>query len=111
MNTAKILVWVMSGLLLAGLGVLAVGLSLGWHLEDSNSTESGSALQSFRSINLDQPSGSVIEGVAALGDQIAITVSGGGLPQRLVVVEPSSGAIVGTIAISTGNEESIAPQP
>lgn len=106
MNAAKILIWVMSGLLLAGLGVLVVGLSLGWHQEEPTlSSNNSGPISSFELLNLNQPAGSEIEGVTALGNQIAVTVSGGGLPQRLVLVELESGTIVGTIMVNVNNEK------
>ena len=40
MNGAKILVMVMTGMFIALLGVLVVGLSLGWHKSDDQTADS-----------------------------------------------------------------------
>lgn len=100
MNAAKALVWVMSGLLLALLAVLVVGLSLGWHLEepDIEATARG-GMSSFDLVNLDQPPGTVITGVADLNGKIAVSLSGGGEAPRIILVDGGTGTFSGKIEI------------
>lgn len=104
MNAAKALVWVMSGLLLALLAVLVVGLSLGWHLDDPQEATRGSDLIAFDTVSLDQPQGTVVTGMAEIESGLAVSLSGGGLPPRIVLIDGSTGAIVGRIAISAPQE-------
>jgi hypothetical protein len=47
---------------------------------------------------LDEPPGTKIAGLTAVADRLAIDLSGGG-PDRVVLVDPRSGQIVGRIAL------------
>jgi hypothetical protein len=47
---------------------------------------------------LDEPAGTRIAGVTAVDDRLAIDLSGGG-PDRVVLIDPRSGQIVGRIAL------------
>ncbi|MDE0801380.1 MAG: hypothetical protein OSB02_11680 [Rhodospirillaceae bacterium] len=100
MNSAKILVLVMSGLLLAGVGVLVVGLSLGWHLDGEDMGPEPSAIESIGFIDLEQPEGSIIHDIAISNGQVAVTVSGGGVPQRVILVDAQSGIVNGKILLN-----------
>lgn len=100
MNSAKILVLVMSGFLLAGVGVLVVGLSLGWHLDGEDMGQESSAFESIGFIDLEQPEGSIIHGIAISNGQVAVTVSGGGVPQRVILVDAQSGIVNGKILLN-----------
>lgn len=103
MNSAKILVLVMSGLLLAGVGVLVVGLSLGWHLEEEAMVPAAVAVESIGLVDLKQPEGSIIEDVAISHDQVAVTVSGGGVSQRVILVDARSGLVKGNIQLNVSS--------
>jgi hypothetical protein len=102
MNAAKTLVWIMSGMLVALLGVLIVGLSLGWHKDNSSPLRSVDLAgeRAFELLDLRQPIGTTIEHVAETNGWIAITLTGGGVPPRIVLIDPSSGSIVGEIAVN-----------
>ena len=100
MNSAKILVLVMSGLLLAGVGVLVVGLSLGWHLDGEDMGQESSAVETIGFIDLEQPEGSIIHDIAISNGQVAVTVSGGGVPQRVILVDAQSGIVNGKILLN-----------
>ena len=115
MNGAKILVMVMTGMLIALLGILVVGLSLGWHKTDTPSaTEKVTPERAFDLVDLGQPAGSVVESVADIDGWIAVTVSGGGVPPRTFLIDPRSGKLMGEIAVNAGGvvptEPSAAPQ-
>ncbi len=47
---------------------------------------------------LDEPSGSHMQGVTAAGDRLAVLLQGGG-PDRIVLLDPRSGQIVGRVAL------------
>lgn len=104
MNAAKALVWVMSGLLLALLAVLVVGLSLGWHLDDPQAVSGVGSKASFDNVSLNQPQGTVVSSMTELDGRLAVSLSGGGLPPRIVLIDSSSGQIVGQIAVSAPQE-------
>jgi len=49
-------------------------------------------------MQLGEPDGTRIAGVAAAGDRLAVQLQGGG-PDRIVLVDPRSGAVVGRIGL------------
>ena len=104
MNGAKILVMVMvmTGMLIALLGVLVVGLSLGWHKSDDQKAVigTGSVERAFDLLDLNQPTGSVIEQVAEVSGWAALTVTGGGLPPRVFLIDPQTGNVRGEITLN-----------
>jgi len=104
MNAAKMLVWVMSGMLLALLAILVIGLSLGWHKNDNSVTQSASLIsgRAFDLVDLRQPSGTSVADVTEIQGWIAVTLAGGGVPDRVVLINPESGEIVGEIAVNSG---------
>ena len=48
---------------------------------------------------LDEPPGSTILGVTQIRDGLAVTVRGGG-PDRVVLIDPVSGAVTGRVALA-----------
>ena len=104
MNAAKMLVWVMSGMLLALLAILFIGLSLGWHNNDNSVTQSASLIsgRAFDLVDLRQPSGTSVADVVEIQGWIAVTLTGGGVPDRVVLINPESGEIVGEITVNSG---------
>jgi len=55
------------------------------------------------SVLLDEPAGTRIAGVAAAGDRVAIRLEGGGA-DRVVLVDPRTGALAGHIRLRPGPE-------
>lgn len=101
MKAAKTLVWVMSGLIFGLLVLLVYGLSQGWHLEDP--VEEGVPTNpeaSFGLVELGQPAGTVVTGVADVQGRIALTLSGGGKGQRVILLDAATGELVGEIMVS-----------
>jgi Family of unknown function (DUF6476) len=49
-------------------------------------------------LQLDQPAGTRIHGVSAVGDRLAVLLQGGG-PDRIIFVDPAGGQTTGTIAL------------
>ena len=49
-------------------------------------------------LQLNEPEGTRIAGIAAVGDRLAVQLQGGG-PDRIVLVDARSGAIVGHIGL------------
>ncbi len=47
---------------------------------------------------LDEPTGSRMQGVTGAGDRLAVLLQGGG-PDRIVLLDPRSGQIVGRVAL------------
>lgn len=108
MNAAKALVWVMSGLLLALLAILVVGLSLGWHLDEPGTGPAGGDGQGgqggFDLVSLEQPPGTTVTGLAELDGKIAVSLSGGGRAPRIVLIDSATGETVGEIVISRAED-------
>ena len=112
MKAAKTLVWVMSGMLVALLGVLVVGLSLGWHKDTDTAagpmtTEENARRLQFQTDNiaLGEPAGTEIESVLPVGGFLALSLSGGGEGARVVVIDPQTGAVVARISVETLQSE------
>jgi hypothetical protein len=48
---------------------------------------------------LEEPGGTRIVGIAAVGDRLALQLQGGGAADRVVLVDPRSGALVGRVGL------------
>ncbi len=53
------------------------------------------------SVLLDEPAGTRIAGIAAVGDRLAVQLQGGGA-DRVVLLDPHTGAVVGRIGLRAG---------
>jgi len=83
------LVWVMGVLIV--LGVATVAVTIVSRFGPATAAPAGN-------IVLDEPPGTRIAGVAALGDRVAVTLSGGG-PDRVAIVDLRRGATVGHVSL------------
>ena len=61
--------------------------------------ETKPAKTAWASILLDQPVGTRIVGIAAADGRLALQLQGGG-PDRVILVDPRAGTVVGTISIA-----------
>ncbi|MBV8456319.1 MAG: hypothetical protein JO122_06860 [Acetobacteraceae bacterium] len=50
-------------------------------------------------VTLDEPAGTRIAGVAAVGGRMVVELQGGG-PDRVVMMDPDSGAVMGRVGLS-----------
>jgi len=113
MQALKTLVIVLGLLILGGFGVLIYGLSQNWHrLSDAKPAAPAAAaerksdpktadLKSWGTVALGQPADSRIQSVTRAGRLIVVQVTAG-TAERLLVLDPATGAVVGTFAL-TGN--------
>lgn len=99
MRGLKVLVVVMGVMIVAGtatLGVVIVrrlgGVAAG--------TSAGSGAGAAMAAVLDEPAGTRIAGVAGAGERFVVTLSGGGVPDRAVLVDARSGAVVGRLGLA-----------
>ncbi len=106
MKAAKTLVWVMTGMLVALLGVLVVGLSLGWHKEEPEAAQPSSGNTPERQIefgvddiSLGEPAGTQVDSITPIGGFVGLSLSGGGQAARVVIIDPTTGAIVARIQV------------
>jgi hypothetical protein len=90
MRALKILTIVMGVLILAGTAVI---IGVIFHRATSSVTPASVDLA------LDQPAGTRIVGIAAIQDRLALQLQGGGA-DRVVLVDPRTGAVTGRIALS-----------
>lgn len=98
MKAIKALVAVMTLLLVAGLGIL------GWGLSNQAARLGGGkgaslASDAFGTTAVPLPAGARVEQVLAAGDRVVLRVTGGG-PDRLLVLDPASGAVFGSFVIT-----------
>ncbi|MBC7636049.1 MAG: hypothetical protein H7251_10650 [Acetobacteraceae bacterium] len=90
MRALKILTVVMGVMIIVG--VVALGVVMTQRL-------GGSGAASAVSATLDEPTGTIIAGIAATADRIAIQLRGGG-PDRVVLIDPKTGKPVGAVKLA-----------
>ena len=99
MRALKVLTIVMGVMILAGTGVLVATIA---HRIASRSAGAGSLPDGDAApiaVVLDEPAGTRIAGIAAAGDRLALQLQGGG-GDRVVLVDPRSGALEGRITLA-----------
>ncbi len=76
-----------------GVMIVAGTILLGVVLANRMSSRGGPAVEA----TLGQPAGTRIVSIAGAGDRVAVHVAGGGLPDRIVLVDAARGRVVGTL--------------
>ncbi|MGE5506611.1 MAG: hypothetical protein ACM31L_19470 [Actinomycetota bacterium] len=92
----------MGVLLLAGLGLLGWGLWNKGHRTAGPASAAVAESGGFGRVELPLPAGARVEQMLAAGDKVVLRVSGGG-PDRLMVLDPAQGRVLGSF--------DLAPQP
>jgi hypothetical protein len=87
MRALKAAVIIMGVMIVAGTVTLAVLLA---------NRMSGRAAPAVEA-SLGQPAGTRIVGIAGAGERVAVHVSGGGLPDRILLLDAARGRVVGTL--------------
>lgn len=100
MAAVKSLVAFMGILILIGLGLLGYGM-----MRASDELGAGQANQNearhFGAVTLDQPTGSRLRQVMPDGaGRVLMTVTGGGRPDRVLVVDINSGRMLGSVHLA-----------
>ncbi len=90
MRALKVLTILMGVLIVGGTAVLGVVLAR---------RMGGGPPPAPVSVLLDEPSGTRIAGIAGAGDRLAVQLQGGG-PDRLVLIDPHSGAATGRVGLT-----------
>ena len=111
MQALKTVVIVLGALILGGFGVLIYGLTHNWHkLSDAPpaasavpaaappATPSRATPAPWGKVALGQPPDSRIQSVTRAGRLIVVQVTAG-TAERLVVLDPATGAVIGTFAL------------
>ena len=57
----------------------------------------------YSQISLDQPAGSMVARTAAVGGWLYLTVTGGGAPDRVIVVDVAHGRVVSVIGLGSAD--------
>jgi hypothetical protein len=97
MRALKVLTIVMGVMILAGTGVLVAVIAHRVSAPASGrGLAAGSALQA---LVLNEPAGTRIAGIAAVGDRLAVQLQGGGA-DRVVLIDPRSGTVAGRITLA-----------
>jgi hypothetical protein len=94
MRGLKVAVVVMGVLIVVGTIGLAVGI-----LRRGSAPQTAITLPAVTEAMLQEPAGTRIVGIAALSDRLAIQLQGGG-GDRVVLVDPRTGALAGRITLS-----------
>ncbi len=93
MRALKIATIVMGVLIVLGTSVVLVTI-----VKRTMSGPAGMPEKPFAAV-LDEPVGTGIVGIAAVRDRLAVQLHGGGV-DRLVLIDPASGAVVGRITLA-----------
>ena len=111
MQALKTVVIVLGALIVGGFGVLIYGLTHNWHkLSDAPATVAAApatqpassartAVAAWGKVALGQPPDSRIQSVTRAGRLIVVQVTAG-TAERLLVLDPATGAVVGTFALT-----------
>jgi hypothetical protein len=109
MQAIKALVVFMGVLLVAGIALLGYGMyskagRLAKPQDDVAAVAVMAPAQSmatFGEIVVSQPAGTSIEAVQAMGGQLILTLRGGGVADRLLVIDTASKAVVGSVLLDS----------
>jgi hypothetical protein len=94
MRALKILVIVMAILIVLGTMGLVVGIARRWSAPVASVSPSPIPVSAV----LDEPEGTRIAGIVAVRDRLAVQLQGGG-PDRVVLIDPATGAVAGQISL------------
>ncbi len=93
MRALKIATIVMGVLIVVGTATLLIAVFR------RVSAPSGTALPASVAAVLDEPAGTHIAGIAAVRDRLAVQLAGGGV-DRVVLIDPATGAVAGRISLA-----------
>jgi hypothetical protein len=93
MRAVKIATIVMGALIVLGTTVILVTI-----VKRTMSGPAGTPDKAFAAV-LDEPAGTAIGGIASARDRLAVQLHGGG-PDRVLLIDPSSGAVVGRVSLA-----------
>ncbi len=102
MRALKTIVITLGALVILAFGLLVYGLSQNWHRLSTPSQPAATAktpAATWGHVGLGQPADSRIQSVTPAGSLIVVQVVSGG-DERLVVLDPASGAVVGTFGVT-----------
>ncbi len=107
MRALKTIVITLGALVILAFGLLVYGLSQNWHRLSMPAQPAAPRLiegaktpaATWGHVGLGQPADSRIESVTPAGSLIVVQVVSGG-DERLVVLDPASGAVVGTFGVT-----------
>jgi hypothetical protein len=95
MRALKVATVAMGVLILVGTAVIVVTIV---KRTMSGSAPAGLPEKAFAAV-LDEPSGTAIVGIASVRDRLAVQLHGGGA-DRVVLIDPASGVVVGRIGLA-----------
>ena len=96
MRAVKIAVAVMSVLIVVGTVVIVVTL---FNRMSGPAAAPAAAPVLATAAAMDEPAGTTIAGIAAVGDRLAVQLHGGG-PDRVVFVDPHTATVAGRISLT-----------
>jgi hypothetical protein len=95
MRALKIMVVVMAVLIVLGTTGLMIAIARRW----SAPVPPVAQLPAWVSAALDEPVGTHIVGITAVGDRLAVQLQGGGA-DRVVLIDPATGAVAGRVSLN-----------
>lgn len=106
MRALKTIVVVLGALIIVAFGLLVYGLSQNWHRVNAPApatapatTASVAKPATWGRVGLGQPADSRIQSVTPAGNLVVVQIVSGS-NERLVVLDPATGVVVGTFAVT-----------
>ena len=104
MRALKTIVIVLGALIVTAFGLLVYGLSQNWHRLNQPAapvaaTSPAAGVKSWGRVSLGQPADSRIQSVIHAGHLVVVHVVSGSR-ERLLVLDPATGAVVGTFDVA-----------
>jgi hypothetical protein len=98
MRAVKIATIAMGVLILLGTAVILMTIVKRTISGPAGSGPAGLPEKAFAAV-LDEPAGTGIAGIASVRDRLAVQLRGGGV-DRVVLIDPASGAVVGRVSLA-----------
>ena len=98
MRALKTIVIGLGATLVAGFGLLVFGLTQNWHRLTDGPTPTATRNWGTAALNL--PAQSRVQSVTASGNLVVIHVQGQAGDERLMVLDPTRGTLIGTFAVT-----------
>lgn len=101
MRALKTTVVVLGALIVVAFGLLVYGLSQNWQRVNAPAPATATAVKPgpWGRVGLGQPPDSRIQSVTPAGNLVVVQIVSGS-DERLLVLDPASGAVVGTFAVA-----------
>jgi len=88
--------------IVVAVGLVGYGLARNAKTLDSKSSAAVTPVMTgdFGTLSLNQPDGTEITHMATVGNRVVVALKGGNQPPRVIVLDPATGAVTGTVTVT-----------